>query len=85
MLFESTDTEQVARYNCQVFNCIAMLVEVLAKISRFETSQGCYFFLVNSLSANPTEFPNTLKQLVGNSRQTVSLCLVILWGWHLKG
>ena len=34
--------------------------------------------IVNPLSANPTKWSNTPKQLVGKSR------LTILWGWCLK-
>ena len=38
----------------------------------------------NPLSANPTKCSNTLKQFVGNSQQTVWVCLTIWWGWCLK-
>ena len=41
--------------------------------------------LVKPLSANPTEWSNTLKQFVGKSRWIVWECLTILWGWRLKG
>ena len=34
--------------------------------------------VLNPLSANPTEWPNTLKQIVW-------VCLTILWNWRLKG
>ena len=40
---------------------------------------------LNPLSANPTNWSNTLKQIVGKSRQIVLVYLTILWGWHLKG
>ena len=39
---------------------------------------------INSFSANPTKWWNTLKQFVGNSRRIVLVCLAILWGWSLK-
>ena len=40
---------------------------------------------INPLSANPTNWSNTLKQLVGCCWRTVWVCLTILWDWHLKG
>ena len=40
---------------------------------------------INTLRANPTKWPNTLKQFVGNSRRIVWLCLIIFGGWRLKG
>ena len=39
----------------------------------------------NPLSANPTKWSNTLKQLLSNSRRIVWVWLTILWGWRLKG
>ena len=39
----------------------------------------------NLLSANPTEWSNTLKQFFGRSRRIVWVCLTIIWGWRLKG
>ena len=36
----------------------------------------------NPLSANPTKWSITLKQLLSNSRR---VWLKILWGWRLKG
>ena len=36
------------------------------------------------LNANPTNWSNTLKQFVGNSRKIFWVCLTILWGWRLK-
>ena len=39
----------------------------------------------NPLSAKPTKWSNTLKQFVISSRQIVSVCLTILWGWHVEG
>ena len=39
---------------------------------------------LNPLSANTTTWSNTLKQLIGYCRRIVSVCLTILWGWHLK-
>ena len=39
----------------------------------------------NPLGANPTKWSNTLKQFVSNSRRIVWVCLIILWGWRLKG
>ena len=36
------------------------------------------------LSANPTKWSNTLKQIVGKSRRIVCVCLTVLWGWCLK-
>ena len=41
--------------------------------------------MVNALSANPTKWWNTVKQIVGNSRRIVWVCLTILWGLALKG
>ena len=41
--------------------------------------------LVNSLSVNPTKWPNTLKPFVGKIWQTYWVCLTILWSLHLKG
>ena len=38
----------------------------------------------NPLSANPTKWPNTLKQFVGCSRRIFWVCLTILWGWRLN-
>ena len=40
--------------------------------------------IINPLSANPTKWSNTLKQLLDNSRRIVWVCLVILWGWRLR-
>ena len=40
---------------------------------------------INTLSANPTKWSNTLKQFVGCFRQIVWVCLTILWVWCLKG
>ena len=37
------------------------------------------------LIVNPTKWPNTLRQLVGNRRRIVRVYLTILWGWPLKG
>ena len=42
-------------------------------------------FHPNPLNANSTKWSNTLKQFVCNSRRIVSVCLIILWAWHLKG
>ena len=39
--------------------------------------------LINSLSANPTKWSNTLKQFVGKIL-TNCLSLIILWGWRLR-
>ena len=39
----------------------------------------------NPLSANPTKWWNTLKKIVGSCRRIVSVGLIILWGWRLKG
>ena len=36
------------------------------------------------LSANSTKWSNTLEQFLGWCRQTVSVCLTFLWGWHPK-
>ena len=36
--------------------------------------------ILNPLSANPTKWPDTLKQFVGSCRQIVGVCLTILWG-----
>ena len=40
--------------------------------------------IFNSLGTNTTKWSNTLKQLVGNSRQIVWVFLTILWGWRLR-
>ena len=40
---------------------------------------------LNSLSANTTKWPNTLKPFVGCCLQIVWVYLTILWGWHLQG
>ena len=42
-------------------------------------------FFVNPLSANPTKWSNRLKQFLGFCRQIIWVCLIILWGWRLKG
>ena len=39
---------------------------------------------LNYLSANPTKWSNTLKQFIGNSQLMAWVCLIILWGWHVK-
>ena len=39
---------------------------------------GILYF--SPLSANPTKWSNTLKQLVGKSQRIVWVCLTILWG-----
>ena len=39
----------------------------------------------NPLSANPTECSNTLKQFVSCWWRIVWVCLIILWGWCLRG
>ena len=36
------------------------------------------------LSANPTKWPDTLKEFVGFCQRFVLLYLTILWGWRLK-
>ena len=36
------------------------------------------------LSANPTKWPNTLKQFVGICRRIARVCFNILWDWCLK-
>ena len=41
--------------------------------------------IINSLSANPTKWSNTLKQLVGFCRRIVWVYLTIMWGWRLTG
>ena len=40
---------------------------------------------LNPLSANPTKWSNTLKQVVGSCLRIVWVCLTFLWGCHLKG
>ena len=37
---------------------------------------------LNSLSANPTKWPNTLKQLVGKLSTNCLIVFDHLWGWH---
>ena len=41
--------------------------------------------IVNSLSANPIKWSNTLKQFVDFCRQIAWVCLSILWGLVFKG
>ena len=41
------------------------------------------FQITSTLSANLTKWSNTLKQFVGKS--VIWSCLIILWGWRLKG
>ena len=41
-------------------------------------------FELKPLSAEPIKLWNTFKQFVGCCRWIVSVCLIILWGWHLK-
>ena len=41
--------------------------------------------IFNPLSVNPTKWSNTIKQFVGRRWQIVWVCLIILWGWLLKG
>ena len=40
---------------------------------------------VNTLSANPTKWSSTLRQIVGNYRRIVKMCLTILWDCRQKG
>ena len=40
---------------------------------------------LNSLSANPTKWSNTLKQFAGNIRRIDWVYFIILWEWCLKG
>ena len=39
---------------------------------------------INSLSANPTKLPKTLRQFVGCCRRIAWVCLTNLWDWRLK-
>ena len=41
--------------------------------------------LLNPLSANPTKWSHTFKQFADKSWQIVWACLIVLWGWRLKG
>ena len=44
-----------------------------------------FFLGVNSLSANPIKWSNTLKQFVNCFRGIIWVCLTFLWCWRLKG
>ena len=77
---------------CFVFPCF--IIKVLE-----QTKRGVYFMnpqqencVLNAtflspkpLSANPTKLLNTLNHFVSCCRQTVWVCLTILWGWRSKG
>ena len=70
--------------------CLTLLNTLPCSNSRVEFV--CYIQLrelskssINHLSANPTKRSNTLKQFVGKNLQIVWLCLIILWGWRIKG
>ena len=71
------------RFSNQIFFCIFhFVIFVMISIdvsSVYNATKTLVSF--NPLSANPTKWPNTLKQFVGN----VWVCLTILWGWCLKG
>ena len=71
-------------------HCLTLLNTLPCSNSRVEFV--CYIQLrelsknsINHLSANPTKRSNTLKQFVGKNLQIVWLCLIILWGWRIKG
>ena len=59
------------------------LSQVFRKYPRKSLRQ-CHLFF-DPLSANLTEWSNTLKQFVGCCRGIVWVCLTILWCWRLKG
>ena len=57
-------------------------------------SRFCTFFVffqffkvtyLNTLSGNPTNWSNTLKEIVGGCRRIARVCFNILWVWSLKG
>ena len=64
-----------------LYNTFTYFKQFLWKIHYF--TRQMYSF--NALSANPTNWSNTLKQFVGICRRIVWVCLTILWGWRLNG
>ena len=40
---------------------------------------------INPLSANPTKWPNTLKQFIGKLPTNCLSVFGLLWNWYLKG
>ena len=74
-----------------IFLCVfitqyVLMLPTYSNIFRYPAS-GSYKILKNidPLSANPTKWSKTLKQVVGFYRQIVCVCSTILWGWCLKG
>ena len=61
---------------------ISNFIEVNIRTNFIQHFPYRLIFHFDPLSANPTKWPNTLKQFVGNSRR---VCFTILWGWRLKG
>ena len=43
-----------------------------------------FWWPLNPLIANPTKWPNTLKQFVGFCRGIFWVCLAIWWNWRLR-
>ena len=74
-----------------IFLCVfitqyVLMLPTYSNIFRYPAS-GSYKILkkIDPLSANPTKWSKTLKQVVGFYRRIVCVCSTILWGWCLKG
>ena len=74
-----------------IFLCVfitqyVLMLPTYSNIFRYPAS-GSYKILKNidPLSANPTKWSKTLKQVVGFYRRLVCVCSTILWGGCLKG
>ena len=70
--------------------CLFKLVPIVTfcninKIYIYRKNFVCFGRLFNPFRANPRKWSNTLKEFVGKSRRIVWECLIILWGWLLKG
>ena len=67
-----------------IYNCISDN-QTKPRNARYKLLMVHTFFpIFNPLSANPSKWPNTLKQFIV-CRQIVRVCLTILWNWRLKG
>ena len=51
----------------------------------FKMKQKGFFDIFTPLSANPTNWTNTLKQFAGKLPRNCWVCLTISWDWRLKG
>ena len=56
---------------------------ILNNTIQFNLSNYSYEIL-NTLSANPTKWWNTLKEFIACYRRIIWVCLTIKWGWRLK-